>query len=348
GAGRALVGRGARAGGGGGRWERAGGGRARTGAGRGVGCACWSWARAGVYELALACAGSRWAGGAGAGFPNRRDRPRPVRKSIEHFLLAGPERSGQTGLTGPGQNGPIRTEFLGPVGPDKIFSAQHERLGRSCRFGTPKSPTWAVRPVRTVRKNRSRPASKNCSLVYRTGLTGNGQFGPDQPFWSDRDRSGRSGPAGPCQQTKIACWISRPAGPGPFKHVRTSSEQKLLAPVRDRSSLSGPAGPALSVRPVRDSEQNLLVGFLDRPDRDRSGKTASKFSRWSNLLASPDRIFRTGLTVTGADRSEKQRANLLAGPDRIFRTGPKNSEQICSLVRTGPSCPDRPYRSWRA
>ncbi|GMN75114.1 hypothetical protein TIFTF001_052568, partial [Ficus carica] len=57
---------------------------------------------------------------------------------MEHFLLVGPERSGQTGVTGPGQAGPIRTEFFRPAGPDKIFPARHERLGRSCRFGIPK------------------------------------------------------------------------------------------------------------------------------------------------------------------------------------------------------------------
>ncbi|GMN72239.1 hypothetical protein TIFTF001_055229 [Ficus carica] len=49
-----------------------------------------------------------------------------------------------------------------------------------------------VRPIQTT---RSEPASKNCSLVFRTGLTGTSQAGPEQQVRPDRDRSGRSGPA---------------------------------------------------------------------------------------------------------------------------------------------------------
>ncbi|GMN38519.1 hypothetical protein TIFTF001_007750 [Ficus carica] len=95
GARRALVGRAGAGGGGGGgagwaRWlcGRALGGRwrVRAGAGRALaGLACVGGrAGAGLAVLAgagraRACAGSRWAGGAGAGFPNRLDRPRTGR-----------------------------------------------------------------------------------------------------------------------------------------------------------------------------------------------------------------------------------------------------------------------------
>ncbi|GMN59534.1 hypothetical protein TIFTF001_028627 [Ficus carica] len=82
------------------------------------------------------------------------------------------------------------------AGPDKIFWTDLTGNGQA-------GPDQPVRPDR----DRSRPASKNCSLVFRTDLTGTG---PDQPVQTseqklltvfpdrpDRDRSGRSGPAGP-------------------------------------------------------------------------------------------------------------------------------------------------------
>ncbi|GMN71615.1 hypothetical protein TIFTF001_053429, partial [Ficus carica] len=111
---------------------------------------------------------------------------------------------------------------------------------------------------------------------FRTGLTGNGQAGPDQQFWPDR--SGRS---------------------------ETASKNCSLV---FRTDLIGTcqACPHHQVRPDQSSQsETVSKADPDWPDRDRSGKTASKFARWS-----------------GPDFSDR--------PDRD-RSGPvrKNSVQFC-------------------
>ncbi|GMN47542.1 hypothetical protein TIFTF001_016724 [Ficus carica] len=102
----------------------------------------------------------------------------PVRKTSEHFLLDGPDRSGQTGLTGlgqvivfwtnltePGQAGPDRSGQTGLIGPGQVGSVRIKLYGPI--------------PIRTVQKIRA--------LFARWS-------GPVRLDRLDRSRSCRSGP----------------------------------------------------------------------------------------------------------------------------------------------------------
>ncbi|GMN69983.1 hypothetical protein TIFTF001_039026 [Ficus carica] len=254
--GRALVGAGAR----------------RAGAGRASG----RWARAGdlVWTIEQKML---------AGFLDRPDRhrsgqsgnPGPDQRAI---LLAGildrPDRS--LGQTGPEiQQGLMRAILLAVFldRPDRSIGQASPEIQQGLMLAGPDQdrPDWD-------RSGRSEPASKNCSLVFRTDLTGTGpdqqvraskqfyslvfltgQACPDQQVQPDRDRSGRSGPASPSQRVKIARWFS-----GLIRSVRTSAGDARV-------------GCACG-RWVRG--RRSVPNFSNRPDRSRSGwseKPASNF-----------------------------------------------------------------------
>ncbi|GMN74843.1 hypothetical protein TIFTF001_053247 [Ficus carica] len=255
------------------------------------------------------------------GFPDRPDRSRSGRsKTLD------PDRSG---LTGTDQAGPdqrthkcllvIRTGLTG--------------TSQAC-------PDQQVRPDQS---GRYETVSKNCSLVFRTGLTGTGtgQACPDQQVrpnqsgrsetrakfarWSGPnfpDRPDRDRP-GPCRKSNeqicslVRTGFSGPAGLGP---VRKNSEQICSLVL---TGFSGPAEPGS----VRTGPEKLRANLLAGPDRifwtgltgtgpDRSRKTTSKFASFSG------RVFRTGLTGTGQAGSKNLRALVLAGPDQTVMSGP--------------------------
>ncbi|GMN72937.1 hypothetical protein TIFTF001_053621 [Ficus carica] len=270
----------------------------------------------------MACAGGRWTRAGWAGVCGRAGAGLAVLAGAGRALV-GRALIFRTGLTGPGKAGPIRTEFFGSAGPDKIFPARHERLGRSCRFGTPKRPGQAgsdhpVRAseqkllagfpdrldrerVRSVRTTRSEPESKKCSLVFRTGMTGTSQAGSEQQVRPDRDRSSRSGPA-------------------------ASKNCSLV--FRTGLTMTGQAGPD---QLVCASELKLLAGFLDRPDQDRSGRSESVLVMRAGA----------GLALVGrAGAGHALMRNATAGRSLAVRVGAGCADEgPYRIFRTGLTCP---------
>ncbi|GMN54192.1 hypothetical protein TIFTF001_023319 [Ficus carica] len=71
----------------------------------------------------------------------------------------------------------------------------------------------------------------------------------------------------------------------------------------------------------------------------RTGRTGPEKQR-ANLIAGPNRIFRTGLTGTGLDRSRKTTSKFASFSGRVFRTDLGEHSARCSE----PGCPDRKIR----